>query len=59
MKSAAFILHSMGFTNPTPPRLSPTKNRLELAAPSPAKGSIQHHTQDALDYLVATLRKTW
>ncbi len=59
MKSAASILRSMGFTNPSPLRLTPPKGRLELAAPSPAKGPIHHHTQDALEYLVATLRKTW
>jgi hypothetical protein len=59
MKSAAVILQSMGFTNPVSPRLTPPLGRLQLAAPSPAKDSIQRHTQGALDYLVATLRKTW
>lgn len=59
MKSAASIFQSMGFANPAPTRLIPPKGHLKLAAPSPARDAIQRHTQGALDYLVATLRKTW
>lgn len=59
MRQRPSILRPKGFALPVLWPASPIKNRMDHSMPSLFKGLVQLHTQSALDYLVATLRKSW
>jgi hypothetical protein len=59
MMAPAVILQPTAFASVATTVAPALKGRIQPSLLRPAEGAFQIRTQSVLDYLVATLRKTW